>query len=496
MKFYTEARQDPELLKKVVFIQHDLPGLAAGKYSLSLSQQIKDKKGKVISEREMSNQYRFAVTGDRFRIVDPERTVYSVFPGDGASGNYTNVLPHAVFHKSTFPWIRTPQKAGSIAAPDTGTDAEKDLPTWLTVLLLDEDDAAAAQKAGLNLQTEPVTASIGDLFPPKLVPKSTLGEHYSYFHQAASVTEALEPGQEVTDPIHVLDIPLQLFWQIAPTVEDLKLMAHVRQVSLENKATMAGISDVGEALGKFSIVFGNRLPQFNRRCNAFLVSLEGLEAYLPTDGEGGAPQGTSLNPKANLRLAILRSWTFFSMDQAAKFTDQVLKLNAPDGDALLRLPYHGNHPQVGSAIRMGYAPMNHIVRTGEKTVSWYRGPLAPFPIEQMRIKLPLASPDHGTLYDPTQGMLDISYSAAWTLGRQMALQDTTFSTSLYNWKRQNAQQVLASQQRTHLVAEFAAVMKPAHLLKARHAGEELTKTAQPSLLQGTLLHLLDQMNNG
>ena len=82
------------------------------------------------------------------------------------------------------------------------------------------------------------------------------------------------------------------------------------------------------------------------------------------------------------------------------------------------------------------------MRTGGQTVSWYRGPLVPYPIPQPRIKFPIASPDQATRFDPTTGMFDSSYAAAWTLGRQLALQNKTFSTALYDWKKGLAQQVV------------------------------------------------------
>ena len=61
--------------------------------------------------------------------------------------------------------------------------------------------------------------------------------------------------------------------------------------------------------------------------------------------------------------------------------------------------------------------------------------LTPYPIAQSRVSLPIASPDQALAFDPTTGMFDASYAAAWTLGRMIALQDTAFSTALYNWKR-------------------------------------------------------------
>jgi hypothetical protein len=470
----------------VTFIQHDLPGLDAGEYQLRIAQQVNDSAGAPISDDTLAQTYTLAVVGDRFRLKDPS-TVYSVFPAANASGEFTAVLPHVVFTRSTFPWIRYPTNEEPFTPPAPGQDTDADVPTWLTVLLLDEDDAAAFP----GLALPPVSATLGDLYPPSLVPTSTLGSNVSYFQDASAV--ALDPGDQLTDTIQVLDIPLGLFWQLAPTIADLDLMAHVRQVSLTNKATMAGISDVGEPLGTFSIVFGNRFPADQKKTYAYLVSLEELQDYLPTSEDGGPPAGTRLDPATSLRLAVLTSWTFYSTGQPAAFVNQVLALNgATAGEeapyTTLRLPYAGSDPVIGPALEMGYVPLNHNVRTGEKTVSWYRGPLAPYAIAAARVRLPVASPDQATIFDPTTGMLDTSYAAAWTLGRLMALQDTGFSTALYNWKIAVTQEVVDQVENAILGQTFASVLQraPVQLPQLVQAGRIRATPA------GDLLHMTIQ----
>jgi len=79
--------------------------------------------------------------------------------------------------------------------------------------------------------------------------------------------------------------------------------------------------------------------------------------------------------------------------------------------------------------------MNETLRTGEKTVSWYRGPFVPYQVAPQNFTLPFASSDSALNYDPTTGMLDVSYAAAWELGRLISLQDKSFSIDLYNWKK-------------------------------------------------------------
>ncbi|MGJ8677874.1 MAG: hypothetical protein ACSHX0_10180 [Akkermansiaceae bacterium] len=457
----------------VTFIQHDIPGLSDGKYQLKISQRLDDSQDTPINDGTLENTYNFAVLGDRFFLRRPS-DIYTTFPADNATGEYTTVLPHVVFTNTKFPWTRSPTSTKPAELLASGQGTEKNVPTWLTVLLFDEDDIAAYP--GLTLP--PQSATIGDLFPPAAYSESTLCENCSYF-DGATDTSALNVGDKPTDPIQTLDIPLELFWKIAPTIADLELLAHVRRVSLVKKPTMAGISDIGEPEGDFSIVFGTRLPQTQKRTFACLVSLEQLESYLPDHEDGGPPANNKFDGQKTLRLAVLRSWQFFSTGQPATFRDQLLELNGREATSSddapitnLRLTYSGDNIVIKDALKMGYVPLDNHLRTDEKTVSWYRGPLVPYPITTSKITFPISSPDQATVFDPTTGMFDLSYSSAWTVGRMTALQDTSFSTSLYLWKKGLTQQAINGVEEDIMSQQFSVVLnngdQPAAMLDATH----------------------------
>lgn len=454
------SQDNPLLNELVTFIQHDVPGLPDGEFKLTVSQRVDDSQDKPINDDALTASYTFAVLGDRFRLKNPADVLYTVFPEDLGTGEYSTVLPHVVFTKSTFPWARYPTSTEPDAPPPPGSSTDANVPTWLGVLLFDEDDVAAYP----SLSPEPQNATMGDLFPTSVYPSSTLGANYSYF-QKATDTSGLDIGDQLSDIIQIIDVPLDLFWRIAPTVNDLSLLAHVREVSLVNKPTIPGVSDVGEPLGTFSIVFGNRLPQTHKKTLACLVSLEELEPFLPTDENGGAPAGNTFDGSKFLRLAVLRSWTFYSTGESATFVDQLLRLNGratgDKADAVntnLRLLYAGDNQVVRDALTMGYVPLNNELRSGGRTVSWYRGPLVPYLISKQHLSFPVASPDQAMTFDPTTGMLDDSFAAAWTAGRMVALQDAAFSTALYNWKRGLAQQVVNSIEEEIMAEQFAVVL--------------------------------------
>ncbi len=418
----------------VTFLQHQLPGLEDGGYQLTISSVVHDAADQALSGEPLSRSYTFAVKGDRFALSNPAAAIASVFPASNATGEFGTVLPHVVFNAASLPWARYPTKTIP-PLPATGRDTESDVPTWLAVLLLDEDDGIAL---------DPVIGTVSNLYPADGV--------YSYF-TGRKPGQGLDYGETVDDAVQTIDIPLSLFTVIAPTLADLNLTAHVRQVSVENKPMALGAQPPDDPIGTFSIVIGNRLPQQDKVSHAYLVSLEGLEDYLPATGDGGAAAGgTSVNMAWSLRLAVLQHWTFNTKGETALFVELVEALNGRTGTAdaantNLRLAVDGAGPPISTALLSGYVPLNHLLRTAETTVSWYRGPLSPVDQARAGPDLPVASPDQALVFDPTTGMLDASLAAAWTVGRLVALQDQSFATSLYAWKRGKAQDVVDAAER-------------------------------------------------
>ncbi len=421
--------QNLDIYKKVNFIQHHLPDIIAGQFTLDLETSIKevkpDNSGVFLgTDEQQTSNYKFVVKGDRYRITDLEATVFSEFPFGGSLGNYSNVLPHVLFKegKKTLPWIRL--VAEDMPLPTVGQ--EEDVPTWLALFLLDEEEMTSN---GISLQNGIINDLLSDPSQRRISYSTALN---------------LEPGEYASDEIQYIDLPRDLFKKIAPTLEDLKLLAHSREVYLDQRMTVEGISDTGTNTGTFSLVMGNRLPKKSDseelESTVFMVCLENMANYLPgPDGE------LRIDDYDYIRLAVLKSWSFSStIDTGTSFVDKVegINKNLTLSETSMRMPdnaYQGDNPDILNALQRGYTPMNHHLRTGEQTVSWYRGPLAPYlipPNEIDPLELPIPSADSVNIFDPTTGMLNVSYGMAWTLGRMLALQQKSFSTGLYQWKKQ------------------------------------------------------------
>jgi hypothetical protein len=241
--------------------------------------------------------------------------------------------------------------------------------------------------------------------------------------------------------------------------EELKLLAHVRQAQ-----DLKGNS-VGE---ESAVIICNRLPNQGQMSTVHLVVLE--ECYSPQDKKFKYPDGNTVC------LVSLTSWRFACVDAKQSFKELLMHLNQHDDSDhphTLRLPaLKSGDKAIESYFKIGCVPLSHAMRQGNKTVSWYHGPLVPgtnptpqvvptenttppaslvpgtnpTPPPASEFTLPVHSADDLLLYNSTYGMFDVSYAAAWELGRLLALQSKSFSISLYNWKRTHAQKIKDAQQ--------------------------------------------------
>lgn len=368
------------------------------------------------------------VQGERFSI-DPQDIV-AVYPPDGSVGNYSRILPSITFSRKTLPWE---QSSGLQKAP------------WLALLVFHERDRGGVP--------QPVPAMIGDLLrqpfsPGRSLPKrdSTLvaaerkNKSVIVTHADASPGWDVMPGEDRWHPCLIVDVPVAQFLALAPTKQDLPWLAHSRAVS-EGSGPAA----------TFSAVMANRVPQLGDN-TAYLVSMAGLSNFL--EPSPSLPAGAT-----HVRLVVLKAWRFRHGEYPSGF-DRPLSTDP------LSVPYVDPVPPdntaegvtVKNALAMGYTALDHHTRWGDRTVSWYRGPLLPFS-SQVTISVPLppiceegyvtgsaplSSADEALRYDPELGMLDASYAAAWQLGRLLALRDKTFSYDMYAWKQEIRRKVFAA----------------------------------------------------
>lgn len=416
--------QHPEQL---VFIDECLPQLMAGEYSITADLHVEaegaDKAG---FGKAVKNVW---VGAPRFTLEDA--AVYTMYPPKDASGYFEATLPQIVFNRRTLPWERTIDGAlHSItafkldnASVEPGT-AFGHAP-WMALLLFSEvemsgnGNAADAVVRGRKSLKDPGT----DVFVPELNAAEIKGQG-----------PELAPWEDINNEYDVIDIPLGLFKKVVPAKADLPYLAHVRKTAVDAGKESAAIADNGY----FATLIGNRLPvrpdsgADGVRNSVFLVSLEGYHGFFKKPEKYIEDKG-----KGKVRLVILQSWSF-TIAPGNNFRECCEGLHVS--------PFKMNYPEktdesLKKAYDYGYALLPHITRNGAHTYSWYRGPFNPNFLPASAATTIYKTADAALRFDAATGLADVSYAAAWQLGRLLALKDKTFSTALYQWKLQGKRKV-------------------------------------------------------
>lgn len=398
------------------FSSYCQPPLVPGNYKVRVQQTVKVREQQRVTDLRPSPfvapDFDFVVAGPRFALNPAD--IYSVYPPEGSSGNFASSLPHVVFTRRTIPWERQITSDTPVERP------------WMALLLFNspvKNEGAAIPKI------EP--RKVSDLVCPQPSDGVTGPQNLKY------------ESYELNDPCNIIDIDAGLFGEVAPTYADLSYLAHVREVNTDDKETVSFLTD-----GTFSVVIGNRFPkpQGNETVEntAVLVSLEGMREFLP--GE------QSQVSTKKLRLAVLASWAF-RCNEEVSFKSSMEKLGTTLLPLRLALPEDDGTQSVQTvraAFSRGYTALNHHTRLGEKTFSWYRGPLIPLGKEASGNYDFKAVPDALVRYDYQNGLMDLTYAGAAQLGRLLGLQDRSFAQALTEWRTDVQRQIKSRMQKEAL----------------------------------------------
>lgn len=365
-----------------------LPPLSNGTYQIIAKQEVtKPEKDNFGSTLE------FLVSGRHFTL--PETEVYSVYPPADAQGCYRNSVAHITMWNKTFPWENQIQPGDR--------DNRQGIP-FVTLLSILEREGACLREMAINELTATEKNEPDIFYPLTKIPPSS------------SETEQ--------DRVQVLEMPVSLFCQIAPSEEEVALLAHVKKVDMYHKA-----DDLISEEGMFSVVTAGRfIPSANLqdqialKSSHYLVSLEGYHGYLP----GGASFDKLKKTYQYIRFVCFYSWDVYSQDTGDADYKKIIK-NLDCGA-------FGQKDARSSMLKHGYVPLEHVTRSGEKTVSLYGGPLSGFQPEKKEF-LAGYDADGRIVYEPEYGIFDMSYACAWQMGRLMALHHKSIALELIKQRR-------------------------------------------------------------
>lgn len=393
------------------------PPLQQGLYQLNITQDISSVPNPPQTERF------FKISGPRWGLDATQ--IHSVYPPKNSQSASNVFLPMAVLGRRTLPWeISIFDDVPSTSAPDN----ESEYP-YMALLLLTEDE-----------------------FKPDDNPKR---DKLSVVYDSSSFNN-LEPQPADMD-VDYIRVKKSTLLRNLPTLEEMRLLAHVRQISMEDKAALGNDDD-----GWFAVVMGNRVPaQANTKYHACLVSLEGRLDYIPeythpdvlldsatvsrpnikgypqtsapispianSSSKGGntsttKSKGTPLGSDPDVNIVLLYQWTFTS-GNGGDFEAVMKKL---DVDLLATT----NDPDVGDR---SYVLCENTDSDGETNTDLYRGPFLSVQEPYVPKSKPYYNADQARALVQDVGMEDISHAAAFELGRLLALSDSDFVKNSAIW---------------------------------------------------------------
>jgi hypothetical protein len=425
---------------KIDFVASQRPSLVSGDYIFSVAQQVQIDGTQFAwgSDKWTAaprSRLQVSVAGPRFSLAPSD--IQSQFPPPKSLGAYYNVLPQVIFNRTTLPWERT---------IDNSSPSENATPVpWLALVLFDSVADGAAPVV-TNLTVNDLLNTYRQSATPTHAPEfvKMLARDDSFRPGPGELK--LETGQHLNDRLTVIDVPRKLLWQILPSEKDIALLAHVREGQSPNNPSI---------VVQYPVIFCNRLSSAGKigigsQSTVHLISLEGRKPLLDALARKPADDGL-------VRLISLASWSFSTMLQTRTFSHWVKGAWCPDASRqdpndltkpstcsngvihTLRLPASAS---VSSErfLSQGYVPIRHQTRQGNQLVSWYRSPLLPGPGPQANLELPVQTSDQLVRYFSDVAMFDVTYAAAWELGRALTLRSTKVAVELYNWKRAHALQ--------------------------------------------------------
>ncbi|KAF5644978.1 uncharacterized protein FTJAE_2602 [Fusarium tjaetaba] len=426
------------------------PSLEAGEYSVGVKQTLKSPS--TIDEPfeipETGAPQLFDVVAPRYSL--PDGAVHSSFPPQGY-GALAKTLPHVVLSDPHLAWARGASDSPALEDPEY---TRSKVP-WLAMLVFTQNELtlSAAQLStvfsstsleGSAQQTQTLTVNI---------PVADVQNIHSTISPISGVT----PDPLDDSNADIVMVPSALFTELftsyhadglqvpdqsGPDVARYKYLAHVRDINT------LGMADAGvEDNGVFGIVVSHRTgPLSNtqpRPVVAHLVSIEGVESdYMKR-------QWPIANDTKFVALASLYSWNFITLPEGS-FDMETTFVNlgtTPAGLNLLRVPettlssIDASTPvgaRMKSRLEDGYTLTKYRTALGEETAALYRSPftptLVPYPVLPPKPKLRSCwLSDSGIdlqIMDPAVGIMDITYSVAWQLGKALAVADPHFTTAL------------------------------------------------------------------
>ncbi len=207
------------MAKRGEFFLYDsiVPALEAGCYTLRGRVNLETTNGEKPKVEKLKTHLN--VTAPRYRL--PPDQVLSTFPPANSEGAFDSRLPQIVLKKRTLPWDR---KAGEKGTTHHSQEV-RDATPWLALVVIAEGEGAI--------------------------------EHDVPVAECVTQGVMLE-GAADTPRASCLSVPKSTVKKVFPTLNDLTMLTHVREVNLDDTETAMGDDE-----GFLAVVIANRMPVFD-----------------------------------------------------------------------------------------------------------------------------------------------------------------------------------------------------------------------------------------
>jgi hypothetical protein len=207
------ALKSSEPIADIQFSDNYLPPLTVGTYTIDFSHQVKDQATPpVLEPPPFDKKQQFSVITPRFDLNNTE--IQAQFPADKSQGQYDQQLPYVVLTKRALPWER-------ILEPSDPT-----IP-WLALLIFEEGEILAGSSdngTDLSNLTQTHTLPLSQIIQPEA---GVLGPAIQ-----------LEPLDDPTHSYQAIDIAPATFTAVVPRLDELKYLAHCREIDLAISAML------------------------------------------------------------------------------------------------------------------------------------------------------------------------------------------------------------------------------------------------------------------
>ncbi|KAH7258881.1 uncharacterized protein BKA55DRAFT_561732 [Fusarium redolens] len=390
------------------FLSSFKPSLVPGDYRVTVKQEVVYPEGE--QSRELKTDKTFTVKGpSQYQL--PAGSIHSVYPAEGDAVP-SKVLPQVTLSDSHLPWELSPDDNDERA----NKHVNGSLIPWLALLVFTEDEIKKLPPMSAQPSPSP-TLSV------RLSKKQLRELSSSSCRIPLSQQELQDNPDEGINTIFVNSSAFQAYFsrqmgegEVEPAIARYSYLSHIRR-SRSTKAQDATTDTFGIVLGHRS---GPLEVKSSVTAYAHLVSLMGVSnLQMPEESDLTA-------------LVSLYSWSFTWTEGHDAEIASVIKTLADNVRPLRRAVEPSTDPWLKRRMESGYTLVKHRLQTGEQTASMFRGPLVPFQPRGDELENAEAA-GHGSglqIVDRTTGIVDITYSAAWSLGRSLAIENSSFTMAI------------------------------------------------------------------